>query len=147
MPISGRPAPAHGRCRRSRTWSRSSARSMSAKASIKNVVETPWQQYPGHFGGALSKPLVRPETSGSRMVDYRISTYQPMAYVETHTHKVQEQIYHVLEGEGAMEIEGRTTIVRRHDVIFIPPGVAHSIRNNGLAHPTFILAPTPVNDK
>jgi len=80
---------------------------MSAKASIKNVVETPWQQYPGHFGGALSKPLVRPETTGSRLVDYRISTYQPMAYVETHSHKVQEQIYHVLEGEGAMEIEGK----------------------------------------
>src|SRR5258708_17253017 len=98
MPIPGRPARAAGRCGRSRIWSRSSARSMSAKASIKNVVETPWQQFPGHFGGALSKPLVRPETTGSRMVDYRISTYQPMAYVETHTHKVQEQIYHVLEG-------------------------------------------------
>ena len=69
-------------------------------AVIRNVVETPWKQYPGHFGGALSKPLVRPETTGSRLVDYRISTYQPMAYVETHTHKVQEQIYHVLEGEG-----------------------------------------------
>ena len=75
---------------------------------------------------------MRPETTGSRLVDYRISTYQPMAYVETHTHKVQEQIYHVLEGEGAMEIEGNTTIVRRHDVIFIPPGASHSIRNNGL---------------
>ena len=120
---------------------------MSAKASIKNVVETPWQQYPGHFGGALSKPLVRPETTGSRLVDYRISTYQPMAHVETHTHKVQEQIYHVLEGEGAMEIEGKTTIVRRHDVVFIPPGVAHSIRNNGLTDLTFIVVTTPVDDK
>ena len=120
---------------------------MSAKASIKNVVETPWQQYPGHFGGALSKPLVRPETAGSKLVDYRISTYQPMAYVETHTHKVQEQIYHVLEGEGAMQIEGKTTIVRRHDVIFIPPGVSHSIRNNGLTDLTFIVVTTPVEDR
>src|SRR5947209_9822751 len=125
---SGRPAPAPGRCRRYRTRSRSTGRNMSAekppyRPSIRNVVETPWQQYPGHFGGALSKPLVRPETAGSRLVDYRISTYQPMAYVETHTHAVQEQIYHVLEGEGAMEIEGRKTMVRRHDVIFIPPGV------------------------
>src|SRR5215213_1214542 len=127
MRTSGRRAPAHGRCRRSRTWSRCSGKSMSAKASIRNVVETAWQQYPGHFGGALSKPLVRPETAGSRLVDYRISTYQPMAYVETHSHKVQEQIYHVLEGEGAMEIDGKTTIVRKHDVIFIPPGVLHSI--------------------
>ena len=104
---------------------------MSAKASIKNVVETPWQQYPGHFGGALSKPLVRPETAGSRLVDYRISTYQPMAYVERHSHKLQEQIYHVLEGEGAMEIEGNKTIVR----------------NNGLTDLTFIVVTTPVEDQ
>jgi len=116
-------------------------------AVIRNVVETPWKQYPGHFGGALSKPLVRPETTGSRLVDYRISTYQPMAYVETHTHKVQEQIYHVLEGEGSMEIEGRRQIVRRDDVIFIPPGVSHSIRNDGITDLTFIVVTTPAEDE
>jgi mannose-6-phosphate isomerase-like protein (cupin superfamily) len=118
-----------------------------APAVIRNVVETPWKQYPGHFGGALSKPLVRPETAGSRLVDYRISTYQPMAYVETHKHKVQEQIYHVLEGEGSMEIAGRRQIVRRHDVIFIPPGVPHSIRNDGLTDLTFIVVTTPAEDE
>ena len=116
-------------------------------ALIRNIVETPWKQYPGHFGGALSKPLVRPETAGSRLVDYRISTYQPMAYVETHSHKVQEQISHVLEGEGSMEIEGKRQIVRRHDVIFLPPGVAHSIRNDGLTDLTFIVVTTPAEDR
>ena len=35
-------------------------------AVIRNVVETPWKQFPGHFGGALSKPLVRPETTCSK---------------------------------------------------------------------------------
>ena len=118
-----------------------------AAAVIRNVVETPWKQYPGHFGGALSKPLVQPETAGSRLVDYRISTYQPMAYVETHAHKVQEQIYHVLEGEGSMEIAGRRQIVRKHDVVFIPPGVRHSICNNGLTDLTFIVVTTPVEDE
>lgn len=114
---------------------------------IRNIVETPWQQYPGHFGGALSKALVRPETAGSKLVDYRISTYQPMAYVEVHTHKVQEQIYHVLEGEGSMEIEGKKQTVRKHDVIFIPPGYSHRIVNNGLGDLTFIVVTTPVEDK
>jgi quercetin dioxygenase-like cupin family protein len=118
-----------------------------AAASIRNVVEEPWQQFPGHFGGALSKALVRPENVGSRLVDYRISTYQPMAYVEKHAHKVQEQIYHVLEGEGMMEIDGRRQVVRRHDVIFIPPGVPHSITNNGLTDLTFIVVTTPVEDR
>lgn len=118
-----------------------------ATASIRNVVEEPWQQFPGHFGGALSKALVRPENVGSRLVDYRISTYQPMAYVERHAHKVQEQIYHVLEGEGAMEIDGKKTIVRKHDVVFIPPGLPHSIVNNGLTDLTFIVVTTPVEDR
>ena len=118
-----------------------------AAAVIRNVIETPWKQYPGHFGGALSKPLVRPETTGSRLVDYRISTYQPMAYVATHTHKVQEQIYHVLEGEGAMEVGSKRQIVRKHDVVFIPPGIPHSIRNDGIADLTFIVVTTPVEDE
>jgi mannose-6-phosphate isomerase-like protein (cupin superfamily) len=70
-----------------------------------------------------------------------------MAYVEKHAHKVQEQIYHVLEGEGMMEIDGRRQVVRRHDVIFIPPGVPHSITNNGLTDLTFIVVTTPVEDR
>jgi mannose-6-phosphate isomerase-like protein (cupin superfamily) len=73
---------------------------------IRNIAEVPWRQFPDHFGGALSKPLVMPETAGSRHIDYRISMYQPMAYVKVHRHKVQEQVYHVLEGEGLMEIDG-----------------------------------------
>jgi len=54
-----------------------------------------WQQYPGHFGGALSKALVGPDNAGSSSVDFRISRYAPMAYVQEHVHKVQEQVYYV----------------------------------------------------
>ena len=115
-------------------------------ALIRNVAEVPWQEFPGHFGGALSKALVRPETAGSRLIDYRISCYQPMAHVALHTHKVQEQVYHVLEGEGMMEIDGERRLVRKHDVIYIPPGVEHGITNNGLTDLSFIVATTPVED-
>ena len=121
--------------------------SASYKPSIRNIAEEPWQQFPGHFGGALSKALVHPDTVGSRQIDYRISTYQPMAYVELHTHKVQEQVYHVLDGEGLMEIDGERTVVRRHDVIFLPPGVKHAIENTGLGDLTFIVVTTPVKDE
>jgi len=116
-------------------------------ASIRNIAEEPWQEFPAHVGGALSKALVRPETVGSRQIDYRISTYRPMAYVKTHTHKVQEQVYHVLDGEGLMEIDGERTVVRKHDVIFIPPGTSHAIYNSGLGDLTFIVATTPIEDK
>lgn len=116
-------------------------------ALIRNVVEVPWQEFPGHFGGALSKALVRPESAGSRLIDYRISCYQPMAHVALHTHKVQEQVYHVLEGEGMMEVDGKRQVVRKHDVIYIPPGVEHGISNTGLTDLTFIVATAPAEDE
>jgi mannose-6-phosphate isomerase-like protein (cupin superfamily) len=116
------------------------------QALVRNVAEVPWKQYPNHFGGALSKPLVAPETAGSRHLDYRISMYQPMAYVELHKHKVQEQVYHVLDGEGLMMIAGDRRVVRKHDVIYLPPGVEHSIENTGLVDLVFIVVTSPVTD-
>ncbi len=116
------------------------------EAFIRNIAEVPWKEYPGHFGGALSKPLVDPETSESRLIDHRISCYQPMAHVAPHTHKIQEQVYHVLDGEGMMEIDGERRVVRRHDVVFIPPGVEHALYNSGLVDLVFLVVTTPVSD-
>jgi mannose-6-phosphate isomerase-like protein (cupin superfamily) len=120
--------------------------SPTSKWFIRNIAEVPWKEFPNHFGGALSKPLVGPETGGSRRIDYRISMYQPMAHVALHAHKVQEQVYHVLEGEGLMEIDGRRRVVRKHDVIFLPPGVEHSIANSGLGDLVFLVVTSPVTD-
>jgi len=116
-------------------------------AFVRNLAEVPWREFPGHYGGALSKPLVMPETAGSRHIDYRISMYQPMAHVARHKHLVQEQIYHVLEGEGLMEIAGKKHVVRKHDFIFLPPGVEHAIANSGLVDLVFLVITSPVTDE
>ncbi|HEX6843472.1 MAG TPA: cupin domain-containing protein [Stellaceae bacterium] len=116
------------------------------QAFIRNIAEVPWRQFPDHFGGALSKPLVMPETAASRHIDYRISLYQPMAHVARHKHVLQEQVYHVLDGEGIMEIDGRRHVVRKHDVIFLPPGIEHSIANSGLVDLVFLVVTSPVTD-
>ena len=113
---------------------------------IRNIAEVPWRQFPDHFGGALSKPLVMPETMKSKHLDYRISMYQPMAYVARHSHREQEQVYHVLEGEGLMEIDGQNYLVRKHDVIYLPPGVEHMISNTGLVDLVFLVVTSPVTD-
>ena len=117
------------------------------KAFIRNIAEVPWREFPNHFGGALSKPLVMPETAATRHLDYRISMYQPMARVALHKHRVQEQIYHVLEGEGLMNIGGKRHVVRRHDVIFLPPGIEHDIENTGLVDLVFLVITSPVSDE
>ncbi len=118
----------------------------SPAATVRNIAEVPWDELPGHHGGALSKLLVHPDTTGSRRIDHRISMYQPKAFVAPHTHRVQEQVYHVLEGEGLMEIAGARRVVRRHDVVFIPPGIEHAIYNSGLSDLIFLVVTSPVDD-
>src|SRR5262249_16327878 len=113
---------------------------------IRNVAEVPWRQFPEHSGRALANPLVSPEPAGSHHIDYRISMYQPMAYVKVHRHLTQEQVYHVLEGEGLMEVDGESRVVRKHDFIFLPPGVDHSIANTGLVDLVFLGVTAPVTD-
>jgi mannose-6-phosphate isomerase-like protein (cupin superfamily) len=53
----------------------------------------------------------------------------------------------VLDGEGLMEIEQERRVVRRHDVIFIPPGVRHAIYNSGLTDLVFLVVTSPISDE
>lgn len=113
---------------------------------IRPNAEVLWEEPPGHFGGAYSKMLARPESVGSRLVDFRVSVYQPRAYVAPHRHKVQEQIYYILEGEALMEIDGVRTPVGPQTTIFLPPGVEHAIYNTGMTDLRFMVVTCPPED-
>lgn len=47
---------------------------------------------------------------------------------QRHYHKRSEELYYVLCGRGAMEIDGATREVAVGDAILIPPGAWHQIR-------------------
>ncbi len=123
---------------------------MSKKPELKLLLEKmahmPWKEYPGHFGGALSKELAGPETTGSSRVDFRISRYAPMAYVQEHVHQVQEQVYYVLEGEGILTLDDTRNLMRPHDYVYVPPGVRHSFTNTGTDGLVFLVITTPASD-
>jgi len=91
--------------------------------------------------------MVRPESCRSTLLDYRISLYQPGGFVKPHRHKRQEQIYHILEGEGLLDIEGRQQVVGPESVVFIPPGVEHAIYNTGLVDLRFIVVTALPDDE
>ena len=115
-------------------------------AVTRNLAELPWVQYPGHFNQALSKAIVTPDTVGSRFFDHRISTYEAGAHVESHSHQVQEQIYHVLAGEGILVLDGERRLVRANDVTYIPPGVVHEFSNTGIDPLVFLVITSPPTD-
>jgi len=116
-------------------------------AFVEQMARVPWKEFPGHFGGALSKALVGPENSGSSRIDFRISRYAPNAYVGEHVHKVQEQVYYVLEGEGILTLDGTGHLMRAHDYVYVPPGVRHGFTNTGLSGLVFLVVTTPANDE
>ncbi|ACL62649.1 cupin domain-containing protein [Methylobacterium nodulans] len=116
-------------------------------AVTRNLAELPWVQYPGHFNQALSKAIVTPETVGSRFFDHRISSYEPGAHVESHSHAVQEQIYHVLAGEGVLIVDGERRLVRANDVTYIPPGVIHEFHCTGTDPLVFLVITSPPTDE
>ena len=117
------------------------------KLLLEKMVNMPWKEYPGHFGGALSKELAGPNTTGSSRVDFRISHYAPMACVQEHVHKVQEQVYYVLDGEGILTLDDEKHLMRRHDYVYVPPGVRHSFTNNGTEGLVFLVITTPADDE
>jgi mannose-6-phosphate isomerase-like protein (cupin superfamily) len=56
-----------------------------------------------------------------------------------------QQITDSLESES--EIDGKNHVVRKHDYIFLPPGVDHSISNTGLVDLVFLVVTSPVTDE
>jgi mannose-6-phosphate isomerase-like protein (cupin superfamily) len=118
----------------------------TGKALVASMAQLLWKEYPGHFGGALSKELAGPETTGSQRLDFRISRYAPMAYVQEHVHQVQEQVYYVLEGEGVLTLDDERRLMRPHDFVYVPPGVRHSFHNTGTSGLVFLVITTPASD-
>ena len=46
---------------------------------------------------------------------------------ERHYHKVSEEFYFLLEGEGVMELDGETRVMQPGDAVVIPAGAGHQI--------------------
>ena len=117
------------------------------KPFVEKMAHVAWQEFPGHFGGALSKAVVGPENSGSTQIDFRISRYAPNAYVQEHAHKIQEQVYYVLEGEGLLTLGREKHLMRAHDYVYVPPGVRHSFTNTGTSGLVFLVVTSPESDE
>jgi mannose-6-phosphate isomerase-like protein (cupin superfamily) len=47
---------------------------------------------------------------------------------------------------GEKQIDGKRHVVRKHDAIFLPPGIEHSIANSGLIDLVFLVVTSPVTD-
>jgi mannose-6-phosphate isomerase-like protein (cupin superfamily) len=59
------------------------------------------------------------------------ATLEPGQATQRHHHRAAEEIYFVLKGSGALEVDGDTRHVRPGDAILIPAGAWHTLENDG----------------
>jgi mannose-6-phosphate isomerase-like protein (cupin superfamily) len=77
--------------------------------------------------GSRILELIRPEREGSEKLSLARAIVEPGASTLRHRHGEAEEIYYVLQGEGALEIGGAVERVRPGDARLIPPGVEHRV--------------------
>lgn len=72
---------------------------------------------------------------GARLLGYNVTAVPPgKAAFPAHAHRVNEEMFFILEGEGELRVGAEVHAVRQGDFIACPPGgadSAHQLRNTG----------------
>lgn len=77
------------------------------------------------------KELMHPNMHGVKNQSLAEATVPQGVKTLLHYHKKSEELYHILEGAGAMTLGNRTFEVNKGDTVCIPPTTLHCIENTG----------------
>jgi mannose-6-phosphate isomerase-like protein (cupin superfamily) len=93
--------------------------------------------------GSTIRVLLDAESGGARNQSLAEAVLAPGQATERHYHAETEELYVLLEGTGAMEIEGDERAVGPGDAILIPAGAWHQIRATGDGELRFLCCCAP----
>lgn len=88
-------------------------------------------------------PLNVPEPARLNNLDFAFAVVDVGKRSPDHYHKVTEEIYHFLDGQGRMYIGGEVADVGPGMTIFIPVNAVHSLENIGTIPLRFIVVASP----
>jgi mannose-6-phosphate isomerase-like protein (cupin superfamily) len=77
------------------------------------------------------RELFHPGSSPVRDISLAEALVDPGQETELHSHRVSQEIYYILEGEGDMRLGEERFAVKWDDAILIPPGTPHCVKNTG----------------
>ena len=85
---------------------------------------------------------------GAQKLSYSISIVPPGKKVcPFHNHRVNEEMFLILDGEGSLRFGDQTWPIKKHDIIACPPGdskVAHQIINTGKTDIRYLCLSTEI---
>lgn len=87
--------------------------------------------------------LVAESTVGAKHITTSLVEMEPGGIQKPHHHET-EQCYTILEGKGAMEVDGEKSTVSAGDTIFIPSYSLHSLCNESQSTLKYLSAGSPI---
>ncbi len=106
-------------------------------------IQTVDQSPQNHRGGQVSHLLLGAGQFGSENLAVTWVEGEPGSEQALHCHDGREQVYVVVQGTGAMTVDGEVQEVRPGTAILVPPGAYHSIRNVGDGKLIYVSATSP----
>jgi mannose-6-phosphate isomerase-like protein (cupin superfamily) len=96
----------------------------------------------GSLEALTSWMLISPQRSSAESLSIQISEIPAGSKQPIHRH-APEQCYYIIRGSGLMIIDDETQEVGQGDAIYIPPNVAHGIKNTGDGVLEYLTANSP----
>ncbi|MBX3445993.1 MAG: cupin domain-containing protein [Parvibaculaceae bacterium] len=97
-------------------------------------------------GRYCSKRALFSESIGARQLGYNLTVLPPgKVQCPFHSHRGEEEMFLILEGEGELRFGEKRYPIRKHDVIACPTGgaeVAHQIINTGKTDMRYLAVST-----
>jgi mannose-6-phosphate isomerase-like protein (cupin superfamily) len=93
--------------------------------------------------GSQIRELLSERNSAIRHQSLAEARLAPGGATTPHYHRVTEEIYYLLEGQGRMRIDDEEHDVGPGDAIAIPPGARHTITNTGATTLVFLCCCAP----
>ena len=93
------------------------------------------------FGNAVTVRVSGPDTGGRFALMHDVTP--PLGGPPLHRHRTDIEVFSVLEGQFAFELDGVRTTVGPGATIFIPPGVVHLYQNIGAQPGTMLICVEP----
>ncbi len=81
--------------------------------------------------GSWVRELVRPERGGPRNVSLAEAVLQPGERTRPHSHRLSDEVYYVLGGEGVVMLGANSYAVEPGSCLLLPAGRLHSARCTG----------------
>ena len=125
------------------------------KRQIMNIADVELQESPvprppqldKKYGGAKLGPIA--PLLGAKKLGYNLTVVPPgRRAFPFHSHRVNEEMFFIIEGAGEVRLGGETHPIRQGDIIACPPGgpeVAHQIINTGDSELKYLAVSTKLS--